>query len=699
MVEFAIFSALMAVVLALAGAGLGVAGFLRAGRLQSEFGGEVARIRRGFNEELARVRQRLDGLETLGRGSEVAVAPEPEPEVVVPVEETAVWERPVAAVVEPESASEPEPGLADDEALTWLPEEEAAAVPEAAAVEVAAPAVGVEEAEAPALDASTRRWSFEEALGGKVFVWIGGVALALAGAYLVKYSWENQLLSVGARLTLAAGFGLAMIGVGTWLRTRAQRVAAALVGAGVADLYGVTFAATGVYHFLGPTLGFGLMAGVTAGAVFLSLRHGQFVALLGLVGGFCTPLLIGDARPAGGAMLGYLLVLQIGLVVVTRQRGWIGLSAATLGGSLVWGLVQAITGTGPEDRLLAGALALGSAAVFILNATRVQVREAEAGANRRPITPFGLALSALSAAVALLGIVTVRGGYQPQELAMVGLLGAGAIALARFDVRYLAIPWLTMGLSAAMAVGSAYAIRSDESLTWVMLGFAMLYGLGGYAVCWTRERAAATSHASVSAVGGMLFLMMAAVWAPGAFAQMPWVYAGVAAGYAALAWARVGRRPYTAAAGPLGLAACGAAAGALTAGLDGVWRLPALALLAAGAAWATRTPVLRRHGVWAVGLAAGAATLGLLNVMQVWWALARGGPAGAGWPVLAVYAGAVGALVLAVAGLPTRWHGARVLRDGLGVAAVVLATVGGALRRCWVSGCSTGGAIHRGCGW
>ena len=125
--------------------------------------------------------------------------------------------------------------------------------------------------------------SFQAALGAKVFVWIGGVALALAGAFLVKYSWENQLLPVSARLVLAAVFGGGMIGAGTWLRGRSERVAAALVGAGVADLYGVTFAASSVYDFLGPVTGFVLLALVTAGAVGLSLRHGRFVALLGLV--------------------------------------------------------------------------------------------------------------------------------------------------------------------------------------------------------------------------------------------------------------------------------------------------------------------------------------------------------------------------------------------------------------------------------
>jgi len=461
--------------------------------------------------------------------------------------------------------------------------------------------------------ATPRVRGLEEALGAKVFVWIGGVALALAGAFLVKYSWENQLLPVGARLVLAAVFGVGMIGAGTWLRRRSERVAAALVGAGVADLYGVTFAASSVYHFLGPVSGFVLLALVTAGAVGLSL----------LVGGFCTPLLIGDAREASGPLLGYLLVLQIGLVVVTRQRGWIGLSAATLVGSVGWGLVQALTGVDASDRLAAGLLGLGSASVFVLNAAWVQAREQDPARRRAPITRFGLALSALGAAMALLGIVTVRGGYGPQELAMVGLLGAGAMALARLDRRYLPVPWLTLGLSAAMLLasvasaslnvtpaGAVAAVKPGGGFAWVVLAFAVLYAAGGYAACWGQRRAlrgAAVSFASLAAVGGTVMLA-----------------------YAAMALARNRRRPHAHVAGPLGLAAWGAVTAAVGIVLchpyPSVWIGPALAVVGAFAAWSTRWPALRHHGRWAVAWCAVPLVLMLPPLSQeVWWDL---GPSG-----------------------------------------------------------------------
>ncbi len=537
----------------------------------------------------------------------------------------------------------------------------------------------------PSSNSSTprKRRSLEEALGAKVFVWVGGVALALAGAFLVKYSWENQLLSVGMRLLIAALFGGAMVIAGTWLGDRSARVSAALVAAGVADLYGVTFATSSVYHFVGPTFGFVLLGLVTALAVVLSLRHGQFVALLGLVGGFCTPLLVGDERPASGALLGYLLVLQIGLVVVTRQRGWIGLSAATLVGSVMWGLVQAFTGTGPEGRLIAGTLGLVSAAMFVLNAARMQARDAAAGKNRRMISPFGLAVSALAAAGSLLGIVTVRGGYQPQELAMVGLLGAGALALARLDRRYLAIPWLTLGLSAAMTMGSQ-ASASSHSLMLVSLGFSALYGMGGYVACWDRRRVPAVSFASLAGVGGMLMLLLATGWSPEKSFSVTWMFAAVAGVYAAMGFARVRRRPYAQASGLLLLAAFGSGAAAIAAGVGplwagthgNVWGIATLALLAALAAWTSRTTAFRHHGWWAVAGCALPVALRLLNPVELWSHFAVGQAGVSAWHVTALYGVSVAGLVAAVSGLAPRNANHRGMRDALGVAATVLATMG-----------------------
>ncbi|MDE1159219.1 MAG: DUF2339 domain-containing protein [Neorhizobium sp.] len=72
------------------------------------------------------------------------------------------------------------------------------------------------------------RESFESNIGARWPVWVGGVALALGGIFLVRYSIEAGLLGPAARLVLAAGFGLLLLVLGDVLRRRGPSVSASL---------------------------------------------------------------------------------------------------------------------------------------------------------------------------------------------------------------------------------------------------------------------------------------------------------------------------------------------------------------------------------------------------------------------------------------------------------------------------------------
>ena len=71
-------------------------------------------------------------------------------------------------------------------------------------------------------------------------------------------------------------------------------------------------------------------------ALAMSLRHGAPTAVMGLVGGFLTPLLVG--KPDAGAMplLAYLALLDVALFAIAWRRGWTWLAAAAVLLSFVW---------------------------------------------------------------------------------------------------------------------------------------------------------------------------------------------------------------------------------------------------------------------------------------------------------------------------------------------------------------------------
>ncbi|MGE0658717.1 MAG: DUF2339 domain-containing protein [Reyranellaceae bacterium] len=167
-----------------------------------------------------------------------------------------------------------------------------------------------------------RGFSLEQALGARAFAWIGALAIALAGVFLVKYSIDQGYLDPPARVTLAGILGVALLATGEWLRRRDARIAQALTAAGVAVLFSALFAAVGLYDLFPRLLASLLAIFLTALSIGLSLRHGPFVALLGLVGGAIAPAIVGDQNSSVPVLFGYLLALTAGVLVVVRHRQW-----------------------------------------------------------------------------------------------------------------------------------------------------------------------------------------------------------------------------------------------------------------------------------------------------------------------------------------------------------------------------------------
>ncbi len=223
----------------------------------------------------------------------------------------------------------------------------------------------------PAAQPARKGVSIEALIGGKLPIWVGGVALILSAFFLVRYSIEQGLLGPGVRSVMAAVFGVALLVASEAARriprfAEDPRVGQALAGAGIASLYGTLYMAGQLYGLISPTVAFVLMAAVTAGALFLSLRHGPPTAIMGLIGGFTAPFL---AAPSGNLvpLLVYLGLLIAGLFAVAIQRGWMWLALAATGGGAVWtfGIMAAdLAGIGPSLGLFIVVLALAATMLF-----------------------------------------------------------------------------------------------------------------------------------------------------------------------------------------------------------------------------------------------------------------------------------------------------------------------------------------------
>ena len=178
-------------------------------------------------------------------------------------------------------------------------------------------------------------------MGVKMFAYASGLAAFIGVALGVKYSFDHNLVSPELRMATGFLIGLCLLVVGTIIHRRKQYTVGAqtLCATGVVVLYTVTFACRAFYHFefFGPVPTFLLMVLITTTAFFLAVRlNALVVAILGMLGGFLTPVMLstGVDNPLG--LFGYIAILDAGLIIVALHRRWFFLTAlAALGTAIM----------------------------------------------------------------------------------------------------------------------------------------------------------------------------------------------------------------------------------------------------------------------------------------------------------------------------------------------------------------------------
>jgi uncharacterized membrane protein len=273
--------------------------------------------------EAGRLRTRLDAMEALARATVTPLTPPPLPtgETIQTAPETS----PIAAEWTPvgETAS---------------PAGESAAEAPATAATVAMPP--------PPPPLSPAEPGFEERIGTRWVVWIGGLALALGGFFLVRYSIEAGLIGPRVRILLGGVFALALLAGGEWTR-RTQSIAdiealpianipAILTAAGTAVAFATVYAAYALYAFIAPATAFILLGLVALGTLAAALLHGPALAGLGVVGAFATPILVSSNKPDFWALYVYLAIVTAASFTLARIRLWRWLVVTAIAFSLLW---------------------------------------------------------------------------------------------------------------------------------------------------------------------------------------------------------------------------------------------------------------------------------------------------------------------------------------------------------------------------
>jgi uncharacterized membrane protein len=187
---------------------------------------------------------------------------------------------------------------------------------------------------------------FEETLGTRWVVWIGGLTLALGGFFMVRYSIEAGLLGPGVRTMLGGLFALALLAAGEWTRRKESistitalpiaNIPAILAAAGTAVAFATVYAAYALYDFLAPATAFILLGMVAFGTLAAALLHGPALAGLGIVGAFVTPILVSSDKPDFWSLYVYLAIVTAASFALARIRLWRWLAVTTIAFALLW---------------------------------------------------------------------------------------------------------------------------------------------------------------------------------------------------------------------------------------------------------------------------------------------------------------------------------------------------------------------------
>lgn len=308
---------------------------------------------------------------------------------------------------------------------------------------------------------------FERYVGGRLLIWIGGIALAVAGILIVRFS--IGLITPPVRLGLAAALGVALIAGGEVARRQRgaeldPRIAQALVGAGILILYAAPYGALVLYQLISSGTATAAMVVVTAAALLLSLRHGSPTAVMGLAGGFAVPYLVGDRSESAIPLLVYLALLDVALFALAGRRGWTWLAAAAALVSFGW-MVPLLFWV-PHDAVAAGVFILG----LSLAASWVQAGE---GWQLDFLRPAAIGLLQLALLVA----------RNDLRLAAWGLFGALSFASFFLAVRrpeYWLVPPFALA-AALILLAAKTAMLHQPFLPAIAVGIVLLFAGGALA--------------------------------------------------------------------------------------------------------------------------------------------------------------------------------------------------------------------------
>lgn len=307
----------------------------------------------------------------------------------------------------------------------------------------------------------------EQFIGRKALGWVAVIVLVFATGFFLRYAFQNRWIGPIGQVTLGNLGGLALVVAGARYFVRGRRIFSQMfVAAGIVLMYLATYSSFGFYHLVPQRVAGLFLFVLVVESGLLALRcNSPAVALVAVLGGLLTPLLMHSDHDQYVSLFVYLGALNAGVAALLSIRSWPAIGTVALVGTQ--GLFWFWYGENYHPEKFAWTLGFQIVifALYFLRTLAIGIRDRRSGWEDLLVS-LGNAVWWSAAAYVLL-----RSDYRPW-------LATGALAMATI---YAIAARLLLGLGngrllfASLAIAASYialALPLQADAPWVAIGWA-----------------------------------------------------------------------------------------------------------------------------------------------------------------------------------------------------------------------------------
>ncbi len=171
-------------------------------------------------------------------------------------------------------------------------------------------------------------------LAGNWLALIGTISLVTGIAFFLKLAFDYSWIGPTGQVSIGIILGIFLLGLGEYWARKYSFWAQALTGGGIAILYLSIYAAFSQFSLISNLPAFLFLGLTTSTTVILSVRYNaKLICFLGILGGFTTPVILGEQLPNHWMLFTYLLILDLGVLIISFTKNWRSFSLGALVGS------------------------------------------------------------------------------------------------------------------------------------------------------------------------------------------------------------------------------------------------------------------------------------------------------------------------------------------------------------------------------